>query len=47
MEGEPEYSKEAIAVYLAPLEGWKPTKEEKELAKERIDWLDGVRALVL
>jgi hypothetical protein len=36
-------TKEEIAQYLEPLEGWKPTDEEKELAFEHIEWLDQVR----
>jgi hypothetical protein len=37
-------TKEEIAKYLEPLEGWKPTDEEKELAFEHIEWLDRVRS---
>jgi hypothetical protein len=41
------YTKEAINAYLKPLEGWKPTDADKDLAYERIEWLDGVRTRAL
>jgi hypothetical protein len=40
-------SSEAIEAYLEPLGGWKPTEEEKGLAKERIEWLNKVRVTPL